>query len=93
MCWGLTTCQPLWVIFCRLHEEKKKRDRKHVLSRNMKNIIIFYLKIFIFFLVVKYSVYLNKRVLVMNTGIKEDKLNKLLLCLSTNKNTYVLKIS
>ena len=43
----------------------------YVLSRNMKNIRIFYLKIFIFFfffsfvLVVKYLLYLNRRVFVM----------------------------
>ena len=35
-----------------------------VFSRNMKNIRIFYLKI-CHFLVVKFSVYLNKRVFVM----------------------------
>ena len=37
----------------------------YVLSRNMKNVSFFYLKIFIF-LVVKFSVYLNRRVFVMN---------------------------
>ena len=36
----------------------------YVLSRNMKNIRFFYLKIFIF-LVMKFSVYLNRHVLVM----------------------------
>ena len=36
----------------------------YVLSRNMKNIRIFYLKIFPF-LVVKFSIYLNRRVFVM----------------------------
>ena len=36
----------------------------YVLSRNLKNIRIFYLKIFIF-LVVKFSVYLNRHVFVM----------------------------
>ena len=36
----------------------------HVLNRNMKNIRIFYLKIFIV-LVVKFSVYLNRHVFVM----------------------------
>ena len=39
----------------------------HVLSRNMKNIRIFYLKIFIV-LVVKFSVYLNMHVFVMQTA-------------------------
>ena len=38
-----------------------------MLSRNMKNIRIFYLKIFIF-LVVKFSVYLNRCVFVMERG-------------------------
>ena len=26
--WGLTTCQPLWVILCRLPETGRKRDRR-----------------------------------------------------------------
>ena len=37
----------------------------YILSRNLKNIRIFYLKIF-HFLVVKFSVYLNRHVFVMN---------------------------
>ena len=24
LCWGLTTCQPLWVILCRLPEKERK---------------------------------------------------------------------
>ena len=24
LCWGLTTCQPLWVILCRLPEKGRK---------------------------------------------------------------------
>ena len=24
LCWGLTTCQPLWVILCRLKEKGRK---------------------------------------------------------------------
>ena len=37
----------------------------YVLRRNLKNVRIFYLKIFIF-LVVKFAVYLNRRVFVMS---------------------------
>ena len=33
----------------------------------MKNISIFYLKIFLFFFIVKFSIYLNRRVSVMIT--------------------------
>ena len=37
----------------------------YILSRNNENIRIFYLKIFIYFLVVKFSIYLNRRVFLM----------------------------
>ena len=43
----------------------------YVLSRNMKNIRIFYLKIFNF-LVVKFSIYLNRHVFVMTTEYIDD---------------------
>ena len=42
----------------------------YVLSRNMKNIRSFYLKIFIF-LMVKFSVYLNRHVFVMGRNRAE----------------------
>ena len=44
----------------------------YVLSKSTKNIRIFYLKIFIF-LVVKFSVYLNRHVFVMRAGRELDE--------------------
>ena len=49
----------------------------NVLSRNMKNIRIFYLKIFIF-MVVKFSVYLNRHVFVMDIVQSSAQLSQLL---------------
>ena len=28
LCWGLTTCQPLWVILCRLPEKGRKETEE-----------------------------------------------------------------
>ena len=43
----------------------------YVLSRNLKNVRIFYLKFFIF-LVLKFSVYLNRHVFVMGFAIAPE---------------------
>ena len=46
-------------------ESPRRATTIYVLRRNMKNIRLFYLKIFPFFLVVKFSIYLNRHVFVM----------------------------
>ena len=34
LCWGLTTCQPLWVILCRLPEKGRKEIEEEMKERN-----------------------------------------------------------
>ena len=33
LCWGLTTCQPLWVILCRLPEKGRKEIVEEIKER------------------------------------------------------------
>ena len=55
----------LWVLVRTVSTRRFQRvPTIYVLSRKMKNIILFYLKIYHFW-VVKFSVYLNRRVFVM----------------------------
>ena len=37
LCWGLTTCQPLWVILCRLPEKGRKETEEMVEGMNEGN--------------------------------------------------------
>ena len=34
VCWGLTTCQPLWVILCRLPEKGRKEIVEEMKERS-----------------------------------------------------------
>ena len=81
---GFTGVNIIFLIFARKHRlwvlvrtaSARRFERVptiYVLSRYMKNIRIFYLKIFLF-LVVKFSIYLNKRVFVMDLEIKTGHL-------------------
>ena len=37
LCWGLTTCQPLWVILCRLPEKGRKEIEETVEEMKERN--------------------------------------------------------
>ena len=65
---GLTYLR-LFCLFCFTYSARRflRVLTIYVLSRNMKNIRIFYLKNFSF-LMVKFSIYLNRRIFVMETG-------------------------
>ena len=64
------TASPKTVVLVRTTSQRRfwRVPTIYVLSRNMKNIRYFYLKIFSFW-VVKFSVYLNRHVFVMHTNI------------------------
>ena len=67
----------LWVLVRTASLRRFQREPTiYVLRRNMKNIRIFYLKIFSF-LVVKFSVYLNRHVFVMVSPWKHIKADAL----------------